>query len=378
MPASALSDALTRLVATSAPPSSKLQQLHALLQQRHADIDRISVALYDADTDLVKTFLHSPAGEDALPQHQLPLAASRALTKIAAQRCPRVIHDMTDGTTPASPHVAALLRHGYRSSYTLPIFRNDRLLGFIFFNSRRPGVMRGDMQRELDMLGHLIGMLIASELHTTNTLRGVVRAMGSITQFRDVETASHLQRMSRFARLVARQLAMQHGLDDEFVEYLFLFAPLHDIGKIAIPDEVLLKPGALSDAEFDVMRTHTSRGLALIDQVLLDMDLHALPHVDLLRNIIGHHHERWDGTGYPHGLAGEAIPLEARIVTVADVFDALVCVRPYKPAWSNTDALNYLRRHAGGAFDPDCVQALLDNMAGVLEIQQQFHCEAGG
>ena len=375
MPAVALSTTLTHIMGTSATPSNKLQQLHQLLQQRRPVIDRISIALYDADTDLVKTFLHSPAGEDALPHHQAPLSSSRSLQRIVHERRPRVINELASYDSTSSLHAMALLKDGFHSSYTLPIFRDDRLLGFIFFNSRQAEVMRGDTLVDLDMIGHLIGMMIAHELHTTNTLKGVVRAMGSITQFRDVETASHLQRMSRLARLIARQLAQQNDLGDEFVEYVFLFAPLHDIGKIAIPDDVLLKPGSLTEAEFDVMRDHTTRGREMIDQVLEDMELHALPHVGLLRNIIEHHHERWDGKGYPHRLTGKQIPLEARIVAVADVFDALVSKRPYKPAWSNQAALEHLQLHTGASFDPACVRALSDNMREVERIQQHFGCD---
>jgi HD-GYP domain-containing protein (c-di-GMP phosphodiesterase class II) len=375
MSAAALSRTLSHIMGTSTTPSSKLQQLHRLLRQRRPVVDRISVALYDSDTDQVKTFIHSPADEEALPYHQAPLASSPSLSRIASDRHPRVINTLSESGGASPLYAMALVKKGYRSSYTLPIFRDDRLLGFIFFNSCQAEVMHGDTLGDLDMLGHLIGMMIAHELHTTNTLKGVVRAMGSITQFRDVETASHLQRMSRLSRLIALQLALQAELNDEFVEYVFLFAPLHDIGKIAIPDDVLLKPGILTEDEFDIMRDHPSRGREMIDQVLSNMELHALPHVGLLRNIIEYHHERWDGSGYPKGLAGENIPLEARIVTVADVFDALVSNRPYKAAWSNEAALAHLQQHAGTAFDPACVRALSENMHEVTRLQRQFSAD---
>jgi HD-GYP domain-containing protein (c-di-GMP phosphodiesterase class II) len=372
MPSIATSNALLQILASRTTPSAKLAQLHELLSRRIADIDRISVALYDEQTDLVRTFIHSSSDSDPLPQHQARLATTRSLKAIAENRHPRVINNLSVFGHKLPPHTLALLRHGYQSSYTLPIFHEDALLGFIFFDSRVPGVMTDSTLYELDMLGHLISLMVSRELQSVCTLKGIVRAMGSITQFRDVETATHLARMSRYARLIARQLVRSHGLTDEFVEYVFLFAPLHDIGKIAIPDDILLKPGKLTEEEFVVMRGHARRGREMIDLVLQDMQLFSLPQLEILRNLVEHHHEAWDGNGYPRGLAGDAIPLEARIVTVADVFDALVSSRPYKPAWPNEAALDHLHRHAGTRFDPACVQALADNMDSVEQIQQNF------
>lgn len=372
MPPTAASNTLLQILASSCTPSEKLAQLHGLLNQRIADIDRISVALYDEQTDLVRTFIHSSGSADPLPQHQARLATSRSLKAIAENRHPRVINNLSVFGHKLPPHTLALLRNGYQSSYTLPIFHEDQLLGFIFFDSQVPDAMTGETLYELDMLGHLISLLVSRELQSVCTLKGIVRAMGSITQFRDVETATHLARMSRFARLIARQLARSHALTDEFVEYVFLFSPLHDIGKIAIPDDVLLKPGRLNEEEFAVMRSHASRGREMIDLVLQDMQLFSMPQLTILRNLVEHHHEAWDGNGYPHGLAAEAIPLEARITSVADVFDALVSKRPYKPAWTNEAALDHLLLHAGSRFDPACVQALADNMDAVEKIQQNF------
>jgi len=172
--------------------------------------------------------------------------------------------------------------------------------------------------------------------------------------------------------LIAQGLAPKRGLDDEFVEYVFLFAPLHDIGKIAIPDKILLKPTELTDEEFKTMKSHVLRGREMIDQVLENMDLFSLPHIDVLRNIIELHHEAWDGTGYPHGLKGEDIPMEARIISVADVFDALSSARPYKKPWTNEAAITYLQQHAGQQFDAECVEVLADSQDALIEIQQRF------
>jgi len=129
--------------------------------------------------------------------------------------------------------------------------------------------------------------------------------------------------MSRYARLIAKALAERHQLDDEYIERVFMFSPLHDIGKIGIPDHILLKRGSLTDAETEIMHTHAPKGREIIDDLLMNFGLDAIQNVDILRNIAEYHHEQINGGGYPAGLSGEAIPLEARIVAVADVFDAL-------------------------------------------------------
>jgi HD-GYP domain-containing protein (c-di-GMP phosphodiesterase class II) len=180
--------------------------------------------------------------------------------------------------------------------------------------------------------------------------------------------------MSRYSRIIASAIAEKYKLDDEYIEHIFMFSPLHDIGKIAIPDEVLLNPNRLGRSEMEIMKTHARKGREMIDDLIMNFGLQTIEHVDILRNIAEYHHESVNGTGYPDGKVYEDIPLEARIVAVADVFDALTSRRPYKEAWSNEMAINNLLTLAGEKLDKDCVDALLDNMDEVIKIQQQF-CE---
>jgi len=178
--------------------------------------------------------------------------------------------------------------------------------------------------------------------------------------------------MSRYARLIADTLASRHRLDDDYIEHVFMYSPLHDLGKIAIPDSILFKPGALDDQETEIMHTHARKGREIIDDVLVNFGLDAMQHVNILRNIAEYHHETMNGKGYPRGLRGDAIPLEARIVAVADVFDALTSRRPYKDAWTNDEAFATLKRLAGEELDAECVAALLDNREEVERIQARF------
>jgi HD-GYP domain-containing protein (c-di-GMP phosphodiesterase class II) len=181
-----------------------------------------------------------------------------------------------------------------------------------------------------------------------------------------VRSVKHGQRDNR------RQLAPAHGLSDEYVEKIFLFAPLHDVGKIGLPDTVLHKPGRLSPEEYELVKTHSTRGREIVDTLVADFGLDGLEGVEALRNIAACHHEAINGSGYPLGPVGGAIPLEARMIAVADVFDALTSSRPYKRAWSNDEAFVTLRPLAGVTLDRDCVEALLGCRAEVEAIQRRF------
>ena len=229
------------------------------------------------------------------------------------------------------------------------------------------------MVRDLDIYARLIALTVTQEITAIKTLVGSVQMAKDFAHLRDLETGVHLDRMARYARLVARRLAPRAGLNDEFVEHVFLFAPLHDIGKIGVPDTILLKPGRLDDNERRLMQTHVLKGREMIDHIIEDFSLTGLPNVDILRNIVGAHHERMDGSGYPLGLKSHDIPMEARIIAVADVFDALTSPRPYKRSWTNEEAFAEISRMGGaGKLDPDCVACLIENVAEVEEIQRQF------
>lgn len=189
----------------------------------------------------------------------------------------------------------------------------------------------------------------------------IVRCLGKAAEYKDNETGTHVIRMSHYARLIA--LAM--GFSEAQAEELLHAAPMHDIGKIGIPDAILLKPGPLSEAEWETMKQHTTIGASILGE-------HASGLLRMAASIALHHHEKWDGSGYPKGLAGNDIPIEARIVAVADVFDALTSERPYKPAWSVEDALALLREQRGRHFDPDVVAAFLVALPEVLEVRKRW------
>lgn len=366
-------DALERNI----PLSEKLHFVHETLRARLPDLDRISIALYDASTDTVATFIDSSGQDRPLVHYETHLSDAASLAEIRRTRKPRLISDMRAGAG-TRPHTERMVRHGYRTSYTLPIIIKNVFYGFVFFNSYRPEAFRPEDVQYLDVFGHLIALMIANELITIQTLRASVATASDLAHHRDLETGVHLDRMAHYARLIASGLATTHGLDDQYIEYVFLFAPLHDIGKISIPDRILLKPGLLESAELTGMQRHVDSGRKIVDDMLARFGLDTLPYVEILRNIVAYHHERLDGTGYTHHLRGREIPLEARIISVADVYDALTSQRAYKKAWTADEAAAELRRQAGISLDSECVEALLRRPDRLAEIQTRFKENAYG
>lgn len=188
-----------------------------------------------------------------------------------------------------------------------------------------------------------------------------IMRLSRAAEHRDPETGAHVLRMAHFARLIAREL----GLPEEEQALLLHAAPMHDVGKVGTPDAILLKPGRLTPEEMAVMRQHAQIG----HDILVGS---ASIYLQAAAEIALSHHERWDGGGYPRGLAGPAIPLHGRIVAVADVFDALTSARPYKPAWSLERAHEYLVQNAGSHFDPACVEAFLRVWPEAMQIRATF------
>lgn len=276
----------------------------------------------------------------------------------------------------AHEHTRRVAASGYRSSYTLPMYHNGDFLGFVFFNSHQSHCFEDEALPLLDVFGHLISLTIINELVSIRTLIASVQAARHVTEYRDMETGAHISRTAHYARLIALELAPKYQLSDGFIEQIFLFSPLHDIGKIGVPDAVLRKPGKLTMEEFEIMKTHPRKGGEMIDIMLKDFALSSFTQAQILRNIALYHHEATDGSGYPRGLKGEAIPLEARISAVADVFDALTSQRPYKEALSNEAAFKILQDWAGTKLDPECVAALINNPTKVQAIQARFRDSA--
>ncbi len=189
----------------------------------------------------------------------------------------------------------------------------------------------------------------------------IVQSLGKAAEYKDNETGMHVVRMSHYSQL----LALKAGLDEYSAELLLHAAPMHDVGKIGIPDHILQKPGKLDADEWAVMKTHPEIGAEILGDNESEL-------MDMARVVALNHHEKWDGTGYPLAKVGKEIPFIARIVTIADVFDALTSERPYKKAWPSDEAFALLQDEAGKHFDPDLVELFLTMRDEVLAIKAKY------
>jgi putative two-component system response regulator len=196
--------------------------------------------------------------------------------------------------------------------------------------------------------------------------RGSIFLLSKVAEYRDPETGAHILRMANYSRLIARRM----GFAEAEVELLYDAAPMHDIGKVGIPDHILLKPGRLDPEEQVIMKQHARIGWEILTSAPFENELFRVA-----ASIALTHHEKFDGSGYPQGLKGEAIPILGRVVAVADVFDALTSARPYKAAWELDRARAYLRENAGLHFDPACVDAFEQAWDEVLEIRVRYDDE---
>lgn len=207
----------------------------------------------------------------------------------------------------------------------------------------------------------LDGMVKARTKELSDTRLEVIRRLGRAAEYRDDMTGFHIIRMSRYSQL----LALAAGMSEKEAEMLLNASPMHDIGKIGIPDRVLMKPGKLDPDEWKIMQTHVNIGVEILNGSNSEL-------MNMAAEVAQNHHEKWDGSGYPVGLKGKDIPLTGRIVAVADVFDALTTERPYKKAWPIEEAVNYLKEQSGKHFEPVLVEHFVTILPQILEVRAQY------
>lgn len=250
-----------------------------------------------------------------------------------------------------------MLGHGATDFINKPIDHHECLI-----RCRNLLLLRGHQKATRDRAKNLEASVSKATKDILDREHETLLRLAKAGEFRDSETGNHVIRMAKYSRLIAEKL----GLDEERCNLIEVAAPMHDVGKIGITDLILLKPGKLTADEFNIMKQHTNIG----HEILKDSPSKFLA---LGAEIALGHHEKFDGTGYPRGLKGEEIPLEARIVAVADVFDALTSERPYKKAWTNDEAINFISEQSGKHFDPQCVAAFKAQLGKIAQIQKQFN-----
>jgi len=287
----------------------------------------------------------------------------------------RVINDLEDLADERAEDVAFLNGPPFVS---LPLPSQRGSLGVLNVAGKLRESHYSDQDiRILRCVAATAGVAVESQqrrLRLDRTRDAALLGLAGLAEWRDPETGSHLERLREYAQLLAEGLAQTpkyaRTIDRAFLQALSRSVPMHDIGKVAVPANVLLKPGKLTETEFDIMKTHTEVGAQVL-RSMAERAGHDL-FLDMAYEIAMRHHERYDGTGYPSGLAGDAIPLAARITAVADVYDALVTDRVYRKAWPHEKAVAYIRQNAGSHFDPDVVAVFLDRSDAFLQLKRNL------
>jgi response regulator RpfG family c-di-GMP phosphodiesterase len=298
----------------------------------------------------------------------------------------------------SAPPFPAEFKHfadeGLASAIIMTLIVNDRRWGYLMLASDEKsvykeehviflrliagqialGIQRGELLAELEVHGkHLEQLVKIRTYEVLKTQKTTIFALSRLAETRDNETGDHLYRMRNYCILLAQLLKYsgRYGkIDNQFLRDIYDSSILHDIGKVGIPDMILLKAGPLTEEEMEVMRTHTIIGYNALKDPMHDLGDDSF--LDMAKDIILYHHERWDGHGYPKKLAGEAIPLSARIVTVCDVYDALTSKRPYKEALGHDETLNIMKGETG-KYDPTLFKLFHENHADFDRIRRQYH-----
>lgn len=340
--------------------------------------DRIGVALIDVEEKTIRAERACSRFPVKLYNgYTLPLKKT-SLPEVIRRGKPRLINDLKEylDQHPSSESTRLILEEGMRSSITLPLRVDDRPLGALFFSSQEVDAYGWQHVEFLELAAGSIAPVLEKGILIGDLILSATLGFAKLVTFRDYETGEHLRRIRRYASTLAKTMATRspydQKIDEVFVRDIYTFSPLHDIGKVGIPDSILLKPGKLTQEEFEIMKGHTLIGAQALSEAEKEARRLSYPLFQQAIDIAAYHHERYDGTGYPAGLAGTKIPLCARIVAVADVFDALTSSRPYKPAYSFDESVEVVVAARGTHFEPGIIECFLSCVEEFRVIYEAF------
>ncbi len=344
-----------------------LSEAHRHLGNAFSDVVRVGAFLLDGGSATLSHWADSngcilpcPTGIGSLPGNPaLSRCGASGRAQIAFIRTDPALEWASDGDT------CPLL--------ILPLRRKQHFFGFLVIESAPSIALPARIALELFAWGPLAAGLVAHGLESAHELLAPLRFAHTLSLMHDEETGRHQIRLRAYIRILAGELAAAHGLPARLTDEIALFGPLHDIGKISIDDSILLKPAPLDQPEWEQMKTHVIKGRRLIERLADDFALHETPGIETLRAVVSWHHEYLDGSGYPDGRYGDAIPLATRIVTVADIFDALTSPRPYRPASTPETVFNELKSLARDRLDRECVAAFSAARKRVAAAWQGLH-----
>lgn len=336
--------------------------------------DRFSLSVYQENQDILVAYHATVRGDRPvfLQRGFSQKLSDSSLKRIIDLQLPyRIINNLGERNSQSS---RLLLQEGINANLTVPVMINQRLFGFLFFAHRQACAYTEEMGK----IASLVSNIVRSRFYYSYALQKTLSVFGdgivNIVEFKDDETADHTRRVSLYAELIANSLRDQDRITPQKADKIKEYAPLHDLGKIGIPDSILLKPGKLSPKEWNIMKQHPLIGGRIIrdaNQKLVNQLGYGLLHTAY--NLIIDHHEWWDGTGYPQGKQGMDISIEGQIVAIADVFDALTTKRPYKEAFPIDQSLTMIKEQGGTHFNPELVELFLEKRERILEIYEEHY-----
>ncbi len=321
----------------------------------------------------------APDGSISVPEPEAEETSDRCLPdEILQSPHPVIMENLEEqAKTPGSrPLLNRLIEVGLQSAMILPLNTNPDYPSALVIASRQPIAYQQEDRIFMESLAGQVARIIDRTVIAENLIVAVVEGLAKLAENRDPETGDHLIRMSMYASFIAasyiRIYPDEPAVTPDLPGDIRRFAPMHDIGKVGVPDQVLLKPGRLNPDEWGAMKQHPAIGGAVLRRVQEQVKHQGNSIFKVAIDIAEYHHEKFDGSGYPHGLSGKEIPLAARIVTAADVFDALTSRRPYKEPWTVEEAVVELEKDAGTHFDPDVIAAFRDAMPRIRQVYDRL------
>ena len=374
MEENAISNTIKNIVINTYDMDEMLQELFRIFNQ-HLNIDRIGICFYDSINDklIAESGVSKYSNILLGPGFSINVNKSSLLSIIKTKKG-RITSDLELAykQKPTSKPLELITNEGIQSNMSIPLLINNEVFGILFFSSTVKNHFTKDHLRHVSKIINEISGFFNRAYLLKMVFSRFTYSFSSLVNERDYETGDHLERMTKYSTLIAEKLLEKDIPTHEIQRHMILdiqrYAALHDIGKVAIPDNILKKPGKFEDNEWEIMKTHVTVGQNIFRELRRELQIFNKDFFKIAENIIAYHHERWDGKGYPYGLKDYDIPLEARIVALGDVFDALTSKRVYKKAFTIDEALVIIKESKGKHFDPVLIDILFENLDEFLNI----------
>lgn len=336
-----------------------IEQTHLAIHEQIPEVVRMAFASYDSTHGQLRTFAHSTLQGTPLLHYSAPISAQSRLGKTVTRQLTRVVNDIPTEIANDSQHSKWLLEQGYEASFTRPVFDNGEFIGLLFFDADRKGFFDSSTTSELIKDSDNLVRQICEQRQCVNAMSDLGFSLRRTNFEHQNESLDHAYRVGQYTRLIGEKVAELYQLNDETIEHMVQFAELHDVGKYSNLGTKQQSLWLEDWGDHLKLTAQIQQGLNLINALARQIHEEQQTCVQLLREIIQYHHEYLDGSGAPRGLSHAHIPVSARIVTVANIFDALTSHRSYSESWSLTHALLELEKMVTlGKIDGNCVQAL--------------------